>query len=300
MLKLLWYLILSPADEGGGAASPSSDAGPSPGGQGTDWGSLTNNAPGISDAAAQPATSVVEAVAPTAPPPQPAPAPQSPAQAPPGAIQPHQPPTASVEAAPAAPVEPSPDALDPQWQERGLAQLTSGYRLSDEQRQQYEDNPTEALPGLAARLHMNVLTQGAAMLDHWTTTVVPKLITQALQQQSSRTKVETAMETRVFSRFPEMRQVPKEVMQSVATVLRQRMPNASFEEGMGEAARIVYGMYGWQLPGQAAPAATPPAPQPQAQPAYTPAVPGAVPPAPLRPNGAAPGGNPFADLIDPR
>lgn len=283
------------AGDAGGSAAPSPASDP--------WASLADGGEsqdGSFDGGGSSSDGTDPGTAPTLPPAQPpvSPPPAAPQLPAPQAVQPPAQPAQPQQPVEGQPQAEEPGMLDPQWVESGLNALTQGYTLTREQAQAYEDNPSGALPALAARVHMNVLQQAAVMTHHAITNVVPKLVQQALTQYKESSKVEQTMETRVFSKYPELRKVPAGVMKSIATVLRDRMPNASFDEGMAEAAKIAYGMYNWPLPGaptqpQPAAPAAPPAPPP-----YVPVAPGASAPVAV-PNGQAPG-NAFADLLDPR
>lgn len=311
---MLFKILFSPetGDGGGGAPAPTSEPGSQfsePAHSESNWSGLlgvdsdvpdpepamptphgdVSQSPGL-PAPAMPPVPFSEQAAPQLPPVQPQP---------PQAVAP-QPPVPQQPATPEA--QPPQDMLSPEWQAQALQHLTQAYNLGEELTAAYEENPTTALPQLAARLHMNVMMQAMTAMHHVVQNHIPQLIAQHLQQHSKTTKTEAIMESRVFSRFPKLREVSHETMKVISGLLRQRFPNADFDTGMKEAARMAYGMHGWPFPEQGAP----PAPQPPearaappAAPPYVPVMPGGMTP-PAAANGAGSGGNPFADLIDSR
>lgn len=264
---------LSPvwAPDGEAGAAPVADA--SAESPSAPWADLLDDAPGQSD------SDPTEQSTPASPEPVPA----------------EPTPVAPVVQQPAEPVaQPTPEVaardrvLSPEWQAERLTQLESQYQFTQEQVEEFSDNPTAMLPKLAARLHLETAVMQTKMLDTVLTQVIPTLVQAAITQHHTTVESKRQVDEKVFGPYPQLRGVPEDVLMTTARAVATANPKGTPQQKLSAVAASIYAMYGWALPTAGRP--TPQAPAAAAAPAsYQPILPGA---------GAAPAAEPAKNIWD--
>lgn len=289
------------------AAPPSEGAG-APADAGVDWNSFTLDAPEDSSPGVAPATDgrVAGPAAPVAPAAAPAGDTQAQGAAPtePVAVPQIQPVTPAVAQPPAEGAQgaPLPDVFDPQFQEQQRTALAQSYALDEALAELVQSDPVQAIPQMAANLHMRMRYEMAHFMDMWQQSILPQIIESAFKGRDDRATAQSTIEEKVFSKYERLKEVPLETLTAFSSRIAAAMPQAKPEERIAALARAAYAMYGWQLPGSKPPASQQP-PAQQGAPAvvpWMPVAPGAAPPPPARANGQT--GNPWIDsgMVDER
>ena len=136
----------------------------------------------------------------------------------------------SQEATQPEPAAQAPEQIDPQqvvaqynqWRDQAETLLAQRhYALTEEQAQELDDNPSKAIPKLAARLHMEVLQQATA--------AAMRLVPQLMQEAQSIQSVRTERETEFFQEWPELQKHRDDVVRFGNAYLSMN-PNATFED----------------------------------------------------------------------
>jgi hypothetical protein len=142
--------------------------------------------------------------------------------------------------------------------QQALDNLARNYVLDPKTAEEFEVNPTEAIPKMAAHLHMAVLEQVLPL--------VQRMIPPTVQQVQKQTSTVQADEETFFSDYPELREHADKVGQ-FAAIWRRMNPQADFDtakKAIGDHMKIALGLH--QAPPSADPTPPPPPPPASAKP----------------------------------
>jgi hypothetical protein len=206
------------------------------------------------------ATPATPAAAPA--PPAPVVTPAAPAASPPSPEPPAVPPVAATAAQPASPEPQAPQPVD--WakhRETFLPKLQEMYKLSEQEVQDFQTNPGEAIPKLAAEMHYKVMMALHASVME----LVPQMLQSEMRQQTLRTQHEDTF----YGRWPQLKEAkakdPQKVEATINEAIRAyRVANpkvtmAELVEKVGFLAMMTLGIPPTALSPQAPPApAAPP------------------------------------------
>ena len=124
------------------------------------------------------------------------------------------------------------------------------YALDEETKEKLDSAPSEVMPQLAARLHMQVLTATLTQAAN----LFPMLMTEHLEKSRDY----QAQEDKFFGEFPDLKAHRAQV-ERVAAVYRQLNPRASYEEATKQIAAMTRVQLQLPIP-SLAPQVTPPVP----------------------------------------
>lgn len=170
-------------------------------------------------------------------------------------------PTSQPEAKPQTPSEAetpqAPEDLNAQFQEwfsKSAETLADQvYALDDETREKLDTAPSEVIPQLAGRLHMQILTAAV--------TQAANMLPQMIQQEQVRTTEVQAAENAFYDAWPALRDHSQEVDRIADAYLRAN-PKADRDTAIKEIGTIASVRLQVPLPGQEPPAQQQPAPAP--------------------------------------
>lgn len=246
--------------------------------------------PVVETPAVPPATSAPQTPAVAAPPAATTPPPAT--TTPPPVEQPAQPATATTQTPASEPANQPPQQVN--WEEHRatfLPKLQEMYKLSDQEVQDFQTNPGEAIPKLAAELHYKVMMSlHSSMME---------LLPHAIESQSRLTQKKVEYENKFYGKFPALKEAVAKDIKVEATIneaikaFRVANPKATMDDlinKVGLLTMITLGLDPMQSQGQPAPVATP-APV-SMQPSQIPGRPAGMTAAahvPVRQHAAAPG-----------